>query len=787
MSVQLDFEHNGEIYQIIRTRKRGKKSTCELQKQTATGWESLTEMKISDTDKKIEQLLSINYETFVASSMILQGEANRFSKCMPAERKSILTQILGLDIYDKLQALAKEKERAISVKLEASKQTLESLKYRLEILPSVESDLQAIKDNITLTVLDIRAKETELSDIQAVIKDLESKQQEAKQIEKQIDTLVDELKDKHFEIGKLDVNIATAENILKSEPLITAKVAELEQIKSQIPALEARETRLRELQTEEKRLSKDEMTLADEQATLAKRITALTLDLRQKDELKLASEQHQQSLEELKVLDEKAEQWQEIKNNILNIEKELDKLAEQIYPLDSEIAAKETLLESQQKKLEILQNSGCPNPENATCKFLLDANEAKKTIPVIEKTIADFQEQIQEIQAKRNPLIEQVKDLDKQQQALNFDIIYHAKLKKQSESLRKQADLYASLSGKEELLQTVQQQHKQLDERIGVINDQVLAIHREIKALQIETENLPILKAKIPSLELYVKQKDKLPEAKATIQSAKEQISKLDAEIATKNEQRKVLQENYLTLNSEVTMELPPKKAWQDELADQLKGLQTDLNNLYVDQGTYQSKLDELNKSQVEYDRLKEELAPLAKELVRWQTLIKAFGKSGIPALIIENSIPELERISNDILSQMTNGQNSLRFDTQRDKKDGKGQIETLDIWVNDDSGYERIYETYSGGEALRIDLAIRLGLAEFLANRSGSKIEWICADEIMSSQDTEHRQLVIDAIKAIAGRFKKILVISHIPETQAAFDQRIILSEGGKIEIEFN
>jgi hypothetical protein len=31
------------------------------------------------------------------------------------------------------------------------------------------------------------------------------------------------------------------------------------------------------------------------------------------------------------------------------------------------------------------------------------------------------------------------------------------------------------------------------------------------------------------------------------------------------------------------------------------------------------------------------------------------------------------------------------------------------------------------------------------------------------------------------------ILVISHIPEIQSAFDQRIILSEGGKAEVVFS
>jgi len=197
----------------------------------------------------------------------------------------------------------------------------------------------------------------------------------------------------------------------------------LKAIRQQMPLLEAKVARLKELQAEEVRLSKDEMTLADEQAVLAKRIAVLVLDLRQKDELKQANEDYRQGLVELKRLDEKAEQWQGFKDRIAVVDAEVIKYAEQIYPLESEIAIKETLLKSQQKKLEILQNSGCPMPDNATCRFLMDANEAKKTIPTIEKTINELQEQIKEIQVKRKPLMEQVKDLDKQQQALNFDII----------------------------------------------------------------------------------------------------------------------------------------------------------------------------------------------------------------------------------------------------------------------------------------------------------------------------------------------------------------------------
>jgi exonuclease SbcC len=243
---------------------------------------------------------------------------------------------------------------------------------------------------------------------------------------------------------------------------------------------------------------------------------------------------------------------------------------------------------------------------------------------------------------------------------------------------------------------------------------------------------------------------------------------------------------DYTILSTDFAGELPKVRSEAETIEGELKGLQSQLNSLFAAKGTCQGKLDSLTKDAEELDRLKAELAPKAKELVRWQTLVKAFSKNGIPALIIENSVPELERISNDILSQMSNGSHSLRFETQRDLKSKDGVAETLDIIVNDWAG-SRPYETYSGGEQTRISLAIRFALSELLANRAGSKVEFVIGDEILSDQSPEFREMTIESIKNLEGRFKKILIISHIPEIQAAFDQQIVLGENGKVEILFS
>jgi exonuclease SbcC len=170
---------------------------------------------------------------------------------------------------------------------------------------------------------------------------------------------------------------------------------------------------------------------------------------------------------------------------------------------------------------------------------------------------------------------------------------------------------------------------------------------------------------------------------------------------------------------------------------------------------------------------------PAREKLRQWESLAAAFGRDGIPALNIENAVPGLERIANGILSEMTFGEHRLEFRTQRELKSKDALAETMDIIVTDWRG-PRAYETFSGGERLRIDLAIRFALAELLANRSGNKVEWVVLDEGIGSQDEAHRNTVLEAIKRVSSRFALMLVITHIPEASASFPQQLRVERSG-------
>ncbi|MGL4497706.1 MAG: SbcC/MukB-like Walker B domain-containing protein, partial [Planktothrix sp.] len=168
-----------------------------------------------------------------------------------------------------------------------------------------------------------------------------------------------------------------------------------------------------------------------------------------------------------------------------------------------------------------------------------------------------------------------------------------------------------------------------------------------------------------------------------------------------------------------------------------------------------------------------------------------AFGKNGIQALMIENVLPQLEAETNQILSRLSSNQLHVQFVTQRtsgrgskSSKNTAKMIETLEILIADARG-TRSYETYSGGEAFRINFAIRLALAKLLAQRAGTSLQMLIIDEGFGTQDAEGCDRLIAAINAIASDFACILTVTHIPSLKEAFQARIEVhktSQGSQI-----
>ncbi len=222
-------------------------------------------------------------------------------------------------------------------------------------------------------------------------------------------------------------------------------------------------------------------------------------------------------------------------------------------------------------------------------------------------------------------------------------------------------------------------------------------------------------------------------------------------------------------------------RRWEQALAD----LRDRERQAHYAVGAAQQKLNALDQQRHRREELHAKRDQLGSETSIYEELKTAFGKDGIPAMIIEAAIPEIEEEANQVLSRMTDGRMHIRFETQREKVTG-GIKETLDIRIADELG-TRDYETFSGGEAFRVDFAIRLALSRLLARRAGAQLRTLIIDEGFGSQDAQGRERLVQAITAIKDDFDLILVITHIDDLKEAFPVRIEItktSQGSVMEI---
>ena len=156
--------------------------------------------------------------------------------------------------------------------------------------------------------------------------------------------------------------------------------------------------------------------------------------------------------------------------------------------------------------------------------------------------------------------------------------------------------------------------------------------------------------------------------------------------------------------------------------------------------------------------------------------LAEAFGKKGVQAMLIDTAIPQIEDEANRLLGRMTDNQMHLSLDTQRDTKKGD-TVETLEIRIADALG-TRAYDAFSGGEAMRVNFAVRIALSRLLARRAGARLETLVIDEGFGTLDASGRERMVEAITSVQEDFRRIIVITHIDELKERFPAQIEITK---------
>ena len=185
----------------------------------------------------------------------------------------------------------------------------------------------------------------------------------------------------------------------------------------------------------------------------------------------------------------------------------------------------------------------------------------------------------------------------------------------------------------------------------------------------------------------------------------------------------------------------------------------------------------EAEKAAADLAALDAEIATIRARAADYVTLAQAYAD--IPQLVVETVVPDIEDQANRLLARVSQTGLSISIRTQRVLKSEKDRLaETLDLVVRDAVG-ERPYETLSGGERFRVDLALRFALAAVLSARAGVALETLVVDEGFGSLDAPGIAAFTSTLSVMAEMVGLCLVISHVPEMADSLARRLVVSKG--------
>ncbi len=737
---------------------------------SAGNWKPLTEHGLRETDARIQQTLRLDYDTFVNASFFLQGKADQFTQQRPGDRKRILGSILGLEIWESYRQGAYERRRAVEGEITGIDGQLREINAELVEEDARKGRLKQLEDDLTRLSSERSIQEALLENIRKVVATLAEQQKWVESLRRrleassrQLDEQGQRLNARQSERDAYTGLIERASEIQAAYQDWQTRRAELEQLNTVAERFREQEGRRagprEEIQTARARLEQELQLLQRQQSELDRQVeegaglqAKLTVARQKQVELEQALGRRQEFEARLQAM---REQWLELKSTNQGLEKEIAELKQRTEKLSQVEGAACPLCGqplSEADRLGLVESLAAQEQATDT-QFKLN----QETFKILSAQGEELKRQVNELSGVENGIRSQSQELANLTSRL--DLLESQQQAWQSGGALRQAEVAQALEGG-----AYAQEARQLLEAI----DQEL---RQIGYDPQEHERLRQAEQTARPVETEMR----------TLEKAQAALAPLDREIADLKRQVDALGQSLAEQQAEFDQAAVNLAAAQAQAPDldsaerTLLLLQEKENSLRREAGAAHqlvAVLSELKKRRKALEAQREELA---RQAGHYKQLERAFSKDGVPALLIEQALPQIEAKANEILDRLSGGNMSVSFVTQAAYKDkGRQDLkETLDIQIRDSFG-ARDYELFSGGEAFRVNFAIRLALSEVLAQRAGARLQTLVIDEGFGSQDTQGRQRLIEAINLVRADFAKILVITHIDELKDAFPNRI-------------
>jgi exonuclease SbcC len=308
-----------------------------------------------------------------------------------------------------------------------------------------------------------------------------------------------------------------------------------------------------------------------------------------------------------------------------------------------------------------------------------------------------------------------------------------------------------------------------LSENLSRLNDLSPVVdYQKTVIMEANTAALEISRAELTISKLM----GQIESAHRSNEAAQKERDRLKIEWDTLKEER-----DLLTSSLGAVEDLEKARREVDRLSSYFTSARSKVLSASIEYGNLQGHAEGLKRRISEKRTLVSKRPAILQQLDIYKRLQKAFGKSGVPAIIMENVADDLKEYTNNTLRDICSEPMSVDFITQN-RTDKGSWSETFEFAI---SGGDRVNDDFkdlSGGEQVDISIAFRLALSEIRVRRAGSDIGFLLLDEVDQALDKRGVGSLAETIRVLSKKFK-ILVITHNDLMKDKFDHVITVTKG--------
>lgn len=325
----------------------------------------------------------------------------------------------------------------------------------------------------------------------------------------------------------------------------------------------------------------------------------------------------------------------------------------------------------------------------------------------------------------------------------------------------------------------VAQEIKQCNENVDLAKNMISSLSSAILGYSRTINDLNLSKQKLENvnIEIVIKTKE-IQDKKSIYDEYSQLLNKFSLDLDQKNEEIDLIKEELKNSSIEeahnIETQIAKEKESLSAMSAQISQLNKEISHSESFKAVTKHNINRITKDLAKQKELAESLAKQEAKFAMYPHVIQAFSAIGIPNLIIQNVLDDLQIEANNLLSQLKPGL-QLSFVIEKTKGDGT-QDDTLEInyLMN---GKPRDYDLLSGAMKLSVIFSLKLGLSFLLQKMTGTDIRFLLLDEIDQSLDKAGVDAFADIVKFFQKDFK-ILIITHNDRLKDKFSHAILVDQ---------